>query len=133
MKELKFRVWDNIKRKMSKLQGMTFDTQSFTTSALKLPGLSWRPIEEFELLQWVCLSDVNGINVYEGDYIKISSIIYKVVWNETLLSFQLQELEGSLNRSIIDVSLGDIVGNKFEGNKFEGNKFVGNKFENKDF
>lgn len=119
MKELKFRVWDTIKCKMNKLQGMAFDTQSYIPSALKLPGLSWRPIEEFELLQWVCLSDNSGVNVYEGDYIKISSIIYKVVWNETLLSFELQELKGSLNRSIIDVSLGDIVGNKFENyNKY---------------
>lgn len=121
MKKLKFRVWDTIKCKMNKLQGMAFDTQSFIPSALKLPGLSWRPIEEFELLQWVCLSDINGENVYEGDYIKISSTIYEVVWNETLVNFQLQAVEGSLNRSIIDVSLGDIVGNKFE-NKNSYNK-----------
>jgi uncharacterized phage protein (TIGR01671 family) len=114
LKKLKFRVWDNIKHKMHKLQGMTFDTQSFIPSALKLPGLSWRPIEEFELLQWICLADNNGVDVYEGDYIKILSIVYKVVWNETVVNFQLQELEGSLNRSIIDVSLGQIVGNEFE-------------------
>jgi uncharacterized phage protein (TIGR01671 family) len=121
LKELKFRVWDNIKHKMHKLQGMTFDTQSFVPSALKLPGLSWRPIEEFELLQWVCLSDKNGINVYEGDYIKISSSFYKVAWSETLVNFQLQELESSLIRSIIDVSLGSIIGNEFENKDLYNN------------
>lgn len=99
---------------MYKLQGMTFDTQTFIPSALKLPGLSWRPVEEFELLQWVYLSDKNGANVYEGDYIKISPTIYKVIWNENIVNFQLQVLEGHLSRSIIDVSLGDIIGNKFE-------------------
>lgn len=114
MKELKFKVWDNLKHKMNKLQGMTFDPQSLVPSALKLTGLSWRPAEEFELLQWVYLSDSNGVNVYEGDYIKISSTVYKVVWNENIVNFQLEELENSLSRSIIDVSLGDIVGNKFE-------------------
>lgn len=114
MRELKFRVWDSFKHKMHKLQGMTFDAQSFVPSALKIPGLTWRPVEEFELLQWVYLSDINGVNVYEGDYIKISSEVYKVVWNELVVNFELEALDGSLSRSIIDVSLGDIVGNKFE-------------------
>lgn len=114
MKELKFRVWDTIKHKMNKLQGMSLDTQSFLPAALKLPGLSWRPVEEFELLQWVCLSDKSGVDVYEGDYIKVSSTVYKVAWNKTLVNFQLQELEGSLSRSILDVSLGEIVGNELK-------------------
>ena len=99
---------------MNKLQGMTFDARSFLPSAVKLPGLTWRPVEEFELLQWVYLSDKNGVNVYEGDYIKISDTIYKVFWYESIANFHLKELEGSLNRNIIDVPLGDIVGNEFE-------------------
>ena len=56
-------------------------------------------------------------NVYEGDYIKIESTVYKVAWNDTVVNFQLEELEGSLSRSIIDVPLGDIVGNKFENSE----------------
>ncbi|MCB2298490.1 YopX family protein [Clostridium tagluense] len=114
MKQLKFKAWDNYRQKMHKLQGMTFDAKSFLPSALKLPGVPWRPVEEYELLQWVYLSDKNGINVYEGDYIKISSTVYNVVWNDTIRNFQLEGLEDSSSRSIIDVSLGAILGNKFE-------------------
>ena len=99
---------------MHKLQGMTFDAKSLNPADLKLTGLTWRPIEEFELLQWVYLSDKNEVDVYEGDYVKISSTVYEVVWYKPLVCFQLQELEGTSRRSIIDVSLGDIVGNKFE-------------------
>lgn len=99
---------------MNKLQGMTFDSKRFVPDAVKLPGLTWRPVAEFELLQWVCLSDNNGVNVYEGDYIEISSTVYNVLWNETIANFQLEELDSSLSRSILDVSLGVIVGNKFE-------------------
>ena len=114
MRELKFRAWDNLNHKMHKLQGMTFDARTFTPADVKLPGLTWRPIEDFQLLQWVYLSDKNGINVYEGDYIKISSTIYNVVWSEAIVNFQLQELTNSLSRSILDVTLGDIIGNRFE-------------------
>ena len=99
---------------MHKIQGMTFDAKSFIPSALKLPGIPWRPIEEYQLLQWVYVSDKNGVNVYEGDYIKILDIVYKVVWSDSVVTFQLEELEGSLFRSITDVSLGNVVGNKFE-------------------
>lgn len=114
MKQLKFRVWDGLKQEMHKLQGMTFDSQSFVPSAVKVPGLTWRPVEEFELLQWVYLCDNTGVDVYEGDYIKISSTVYIVLWNDTISNFQLEELDGSLSRSILDVTLGDIVGNKFK-------------------
>ena len=99
---------------MHKLQGMTFDARTFTPADVKLPGLTWRTIKDFELLQWIYLSDRNGINVYEGDYVKISSTIYNVVWSEAIVNFVLQELNGSLSRSIFDVNLGDIIGNRFE-------------------
>jgi hypothetical protein len=114
MKQLKFKAWDSSKQKMHKLQGMTFDAKSYIPSDLKLPGLPWRPIQEYELLQWVYLSDKNGIDVYEGDYIEISSTVYNVVWDETIVNFQLQSKEGSPSRNILDVPLGDIIGNKFE-------------------
>jgi len=114
LKELKFRAWDNYRQKMHRIQGMTFDAKNFIPTALKIPGVPWRPIEEYELLQWVYVSDKNGVNVYEGDYIKISSTVYIVVWNDAVINFQLEELKGSLCRCIIDASLGEIVGNKFE-------------------
>lgn len=114
MKQLKFKAWDSSKQKMHKLQGMTFDAKSYIPSDLKLPGLPWRPIQEYELLQWVYLSDKNGVDVYEGDYIEISSNVYNVVWDETILNFQLQAKGSSPARNILDVPLGDIIGNKFE-------------------
>lgn len=117
LKNLKFRAWDNYRQKMHRLQGMTFDAKSFIPSALKIPGIPWRPIEEYELLQWVYVSDKNGVDVYEGDYIKILTTDYLVVWDDDILNFQLRELEGFLSRSILDASLGDIVGNKFENTK----------------
>ena len=114
MRELKFKVWDNLNNKMHRLQGMTFHARTFTPADVKIPGLTWRTIEDFQLLQWIYLRDRNEIDVYEGDYIKISDIIYNVIWSEALVSFQLEALDSSSSRSIIDVSQGDIIGNRFE-------------------
>ena len=114
MKEIKFRVWDKVKQKMFKPQAITFDTQTLVPFAVSVPGCSWEPARKFELQQWTGLPDANGTDVYEGDFIKISSTIYKVIWNNSTASFDLVEPGSSLNRSISDVGIGDIVGNQYQ-------------------
>ena len=98
MRELKFRVWDKVKEKMLKPQAISFDTQTSVPFALSVLGGSWELLGKFQLLQWTGLSDDNGVDVFEGDFIKISSVIYNVIWNETLAAFELVEWIRSLQR-----------------------------------
>lgn len=114
MKKIKFRVWDKVREKMFKPQAITFDTQTLTPFAVSVPGCSWEPAGKFELLQWTSLSDANGTDVYESDFIKISSTIYKVIWNNSTASFELVELGSSINRNISDVGIGDVIGNPYQ-------------------
>lgn len=118
MKEIKFRVWDKVREKMFKPQAISFNTQTLLPFAVSVPGRSWEPAEKFVLLQWTGLSDDKGTDVYEGDYIKISSMIYKVIWNSSTASFDLVKPGTSLNRSISDVGNGYIVGNQYQNAEF---------------
>lgn len=108
------RVWDKVKEKMLKPQAVSFDTQSSAPFAVSVPGRSWEPIGKFELLQWTGFSDENGIDVYEGDLVKISSVIYKIIWNETQMTFELIELGSSSTRDISSIIFGSVIGNEFQ-------------------
>lgn len=114
MRELKFRVWDRIQEKMFKPQAISFDTNSTSPFAVSVPGRSWEPIGKFILLQWTGFYDSNGIEVFEGDLIKISSIIYKVVWNKTLATFELLALGSFIKCEISAVECSVVIGNEFQ-------------------
>ncbi|ODA38872.1 YopX family protein [Desulfosporosinus sp. BG] len=114
MRKLKLKVWDKVKEKMLKPQAISFDTQSSAPFAVSVPGRSWEPIGKFELLQWTGFSDENGIDVYEGDLVKISAVIYKTIWNETQMMFELIELGSSSKLNITSTVFGSVIGNEFE-------------------
>lgn len=114
MKELKFKAWDKVKKQMSILQAVSFDMQSSAPFAVNVPHRSWEPIGKFELIQWTGLVDERGIDVYEGDWVKIQSILYKVVWNQTRACFELVEPIHLSTCNICDVASGLIMGNQFQ-------------------
>jgi len=114
LKELKFRVWDKVMEKMFKPQAISFDIQKSVPFAVSVPGRSWEQIGKFVLLQWTGLVDENGVDVYEGDFVKISSIVYMVIWNEIQAAFELIQLGSSAKQEINSVAKGIILGNKFE-------------------
>jgi len=99
---------------MLKPQAISFDTQTSVPFAVSVPGRSWEPIGKFELLQWTGFSDENGMDVYEGDLVKISSVIHKIIWNETIATFELLELGSSSSRDISTITSGGVIGNEFQ-------------------
>ena len=53
-------------------------------------------------------------NVYEGDFVSISSSLYKVAWNKTTASFELVDLTSSVKYDICEVASGTVIGNQFQ-------------------
>lgn len=114
MKKLKVKLWDTVRMKMMGPQAITFDSKSLTPFAVKVSGRSWDPVGKYEIIQWTGLVDENGEDVFEGDFVKFSSELYIVEWNEALARFELVSALGSNKRSIADVANGYIKGNKYE-------------------
>lgn len=114
MRTLKFKAWDAVRRKMFNLQAVSFDMQNSSPFAVSLPGRSWEPVSKFELIQWTGLTDLNGTDVYEGDLVRISSLVFSVVWNESQASFELTELGTDLKHNIHEAVTGSVIGNRFE-------------------
>jgi len=114
LRQLKFRVWNKVARKMHNPQAISFDIQSRNPFAVSVPGKSWDPVGKYELLQWTGLTDAQGIDVYEADLIFIQSEVYCVQWNEALASFELKSWRGSSQRDMSTVSTGKVIGNTFQ-------------------
>jgi len=124
MSKIKLRVWDKVMNKMYKPQAISFDTQSSVPFAVSVPRKSWERVEKFELLQWTGLVDQTGVDVYEADLVQIASIIYKVIWNESIAAFELADLCSTKTVNVTLVSSGDVIGNEFENPNLLGGNYV---------
>ncbi len=74
MREIKFRVWDKIERKMQSWESLC--RQAFLISVLENDDIYFVP------MQFTGLVDKNGKEIYEGDILKTSTGNHQVIWDE---------------------------------------------------
>lgn len=105
-RELKFRVWNKLSKKMSK----PFDLN------MALVFYKHPPLEDFhEVMQFTGLKDKNGKEIYEGDIFSFIGIKSIVIFENGAFIFEAKGMpEGALISDVLRLNPSEIIGNIYE-------------------
>jgi uncharacterized phage protein (TIGR01671 family) len=139
MRELRFRAWDRIKRKM--LYGVSPFNVHITDENEPLLSLEYSKHDDCEFEQYTGLKDKNDKEIYEGDIVEEDidfnskmtdgTFRYRVYWDECLLCWALDPIgRESIHDELWQTNLSRrVIGNIHENPELLGDTNVTNKEE----
>ncbi|UTX63938.1 YopX family protein [Streptococcus constellatus] len=116
----KFRAWDKLRKRMSTVDRIYFDTEG--VQLRDDGGLYWRHFREVILMQSTGLKDKNGVEVFEGDVVRLLDSLYTIFYDSEKGSYRLKPHDDRWNV--------DYMSNFSHGGNFE---VVENIYEGKEY
>lgn len=116
----RFRAWDKVFKEMVQVNALVLDEQVVKVT-YKNGNVAKEDMKEYELMQSTGLKDLNGVEIFEGDIVRVLDSTYTVFYDNERGSYRLKPHDDRWNV--------DYMSNFSHGGNFE---IIGNIYENKE-